>query len=129
MRMFNNQTTIISTKSNEQSNELLKDKMKFIAIMQQIFGVLNIIGGSFFCLGILTAIIGIPLIIAGVKLFKSGGAFSLAAGLNREEDYIKAIDNLHGYWKFILISYIVLILFLLLYILFVAVIIFGAAHR
>ncbi|PXZ04392.1 DUF5362 family protein [Gilliamella apicola] len=71
--MFNNQTTIISTISNEQSNELLKDKMKFIAIMQQIFGVLNIIGGSFFCLGILTAIIGIPLIIAGVKLFKSGG--------------------------------------------------------
>ena len=129
MRMFNNQTTIISAKSNEQSNELLKEKMKFIAIMQQIFGVLNIIGGTFYCLGILTAFIGIPLIIAGVKLFKSGGAFSMASALNREEDYIKAINNLHGYWKFTLISYIVLILFLLLYILFVTVIIFGAAHR
>ncbi|MFQ1017316.1 DUF5362 family protein [Gilliamella sp. BG7] len=50
--------------------------MHFIATMQQIFDVIFIIAGAFTCLGIITAIIGIPQIIAGVKIFKSVSAFS-----------------------------------------------------
>jgi hypothetical protein len=110
--MLTNETNIISVKSSE----LLKSQMKFIAIMQQIFGVLNIIGGVLKCLGIISAIIGVPMLMSGIKAFKSGSAFALTASSNREEDLIQAISNLHGYWKYVLISFICLILFFIIYI-------------
>ncbi|NUF48627.1 DUF5362 family protein [Gilliamella sp. ESL0250] len=110
--MNTNQTNTITF----QTTELLKKHMRFIATMQQIFGVIFIIAGSFTCLGIISAIIGIPQIIAGVKLFKSGSAFSLAASLQKEDDIIAAIENLYGYWKYFLITFIASVIFLILYI-------------
>ncbi|OCG44845.1 hypothetical protein A9G35_07525 [Gilliamella sp. Choc5-1] len=106
-----------------QTNELLIKHMRFIATMQQVFGVIFIIMGAFACLGIITAIIGIPQIIAGVKLFKSGGAFSLAATLKKENDIIDAIENLYSYWKYCLITFIASILFFIVYMIIVITII------
>ncbi|MCO6561007.1 MAG: hypothetical protein J6574_07885, partial [Gilliamella sp.] len=100
--MDTNQTNTISF----QTTELLKKHMRFIATMQQIFGVIFIIAGALTCLGIITAIIGIPQIFAGAKLFKSGSAFSLAASVQKENDIIDAIENLYGYWKYALITFI-----------------------
>jgi hypothetical protein len=71
--------------------------MQFIATMQQIFGVIFVIVGYLTCLDIITAIVGIPQIIARVKLFKSGGAFRLAANLQKEIDVVYAPENLYSY--------------------------------
>ena len=110
--MNTNQTNTISF----QLTELLIKHLRFIATMQQVFGVIFIIAGALTCLGIITAIIGIPQIIAGVKLFKSGSAFSLAASVQKENDIIDAIENLYGYWKYALITFIASIVFIVLYI-------------
>ncbi|OCG03028.1 DUF5362 family protein [Gilliamella sp. wkB112] len=102
-------------------SELLQKRMRFIAIMQQIYGVLFVIGGGISCIGIITAIVGIPMIIAGIKLFQSGSAFSLTANAKRGEDLVNAITQLSSYWKFTLIGFIALIVtYLLVIILFVS---------
>ncbi|OCG08901.1 hypothetical protein A9G13_02240 [Gilliamella sp. wkB178] len=98
-------------------NELLQKKMRFIAIMQQIYGVLLAIGGGLTCIGIITAIIGVPMLIAGIKLFQSGSAFSLTANAKRPEDLVNSINNLGSYWKFTLIGFIaVIVTYLLIFI-------------
>ena len=97
------------------STEMLKKQMKFIAIMQQIYGVIMIIIGALSCLGIISAIVGIPVILAGVKLFKSGSTFGMAANFDNERNLVEAIENLHGYWKFSLIALICSILFFIIY--------------
>lgn len=101
---FNQNNTI-----SIEINELLQKKMRFIAIMQQIYGVLLVIGGGITCIGIITAIVGIPALIAGIKLFQSGSAFSLSANAKRPEDLVNAINNLGSYWKFTLIGFIAII--------------------
>ena len=97
------------------STDVLKKQLKFIAIMQQIYGVIMIVIGAISCIGILSAIVGIPIILAGVKLFKSGNTFGLAANFDNEQNLIEAIENLHGYWKFSLIALICSILFFIIY--------------
>ena len=43
--------------------------------MHQIIGVIVIINGALYCLPIVTAILGVPFIIIGLKMFKSGGEY------------------------------------------------------
>ena len=120
-----NETNIISI----NSTELLRKQMRFIAIMQQIFGVIAVIGGAISCLGIITAIIGVPVILGGIKLFKSGNSFSLAANLQKGDDFVEAITNLHGYWKFQLITFICSIIFFILYIIILIVFVASFAQH
>jgi hypothetical protein len=110
--MDTNQTNTITF----QASELLKKHMRFISVMQQIFGVISIIAGAFLCLGIISAIMGIPQIIAGVKLFKSGSSFSLVANTQQECDIVSAIEHLYSYWKYALIAFIASIVFIIIYI-------------
>ncbi len=58
--------------------EILQKKMRFTAIMQQIFGVLMVICGVITCFGLITAIIGVAAIMAAVKLFQLGSCLNLA---------------------------------------------------
>lgn len=104
--MDTNNTNIISI----QITELLQKRLRFIAVMQQICGVISIISGALTCLGIITAIFGVPLLIAGIKLFQSGSAFSLTANTKRGEDLLNAITNLYSYWKLLLITIIAIVL-------------------
>ncbi|MCX8745636.1 hypothetical protein J3U68_09465 [Snodgrassella sp. B3882] len=46
--------------------------------MQQIFGLLMVICGVITCFGLITAIIGVAAIMAGVKLFQLGSCLNLA---------------------------------------------------
>lgn len=39
-------------------------------------GLFTIIGGAFACLGIITAIIGVPVIISGLRLHEAADSFS-----------------------------------------------------
>ena len=57
-----------------QLDEVFKKKLGFLGTFQQVMGVLAIIYGAFLCIGIFTAIVGVPVILVGIKVFKSGGA-------------------------------------------------------
>ena len=102
--------------------EILQKKMRFIALMQQIYGVFMIIGGVLTCLGIITAIIGVPAIISGVKLFQSGSSLNIACRTQSGDEMVATFENMHEYWKFTLITTIIV---LCLCALFYAFIIFG----
>jgi len=100
---------------------VLIKKISFIGTVHKIFGVLSIIGGALICFGIITAIFGVPYLIAGIKLFKSGSSFSYAA-YSKDGNFIKdAIMNLASFWLFNLIAiaatialYIILIIILMI---------------
>ncbi|RKS86961.1 hypothetical protein DES39_0167 [Orbus hercynius] len=89
----------------------LMKKMSFIGTMQKIFGVFAIIGGALTCLGIITAILGVPYLIAGIKLFKSGSAFSYASYTHDSKFMKEAIVNLASYWLYTLIMIIITVVF------------------
>lgn len=107
---------------------ILIKKMSFIGTMHKIFGVLGVIGGIATCFGIITAVIGIPYILASVKLFKSGSAFSYAAYSSDGKFLKDALMNLAACWFFSLIMLAITIVF---YIVIVAVIIatVGASYN
>lgn len=108
----------------------LMRKMSFIGTMQKVFGVLAVIVGAFTCIGIVTAIIGIPYILSGIKLYKSGNAFAFAAYSKDGKFMREALLNLAGFWKYVLI--IVLLTILLYIILLVLLFIlssYGYLHR
>lgn len=65
----------IKTFNNITVDEVFKKKVNFLGLMQQIYGVLLIIAGGLYCLTIIGAIFGIPIIIIGMKVFKSGEAY------------------------------------------------------
>jgi hypothetical protein len=56
-------------------DETFKKKLSFLGTFQQVIGVLSIIYGAVTCLGLITAVIGVPVIIIGLKVFKAGGAY------------------------------------------------------
>lgn len=91
--------------------ELLQKRLNFISIMQQIFGALLTIGGAINCLGIITAIIGIPALIAGIRLFQSGSALALTVNSKKGKNLIDFFNCLNSYWKFIVIGFIIVIIF------------------
>ena len=78
----------INSLINIQVDEIFKKKVNFLGLMQQIFGVISIIGGVIWCLSIVGVlfgsqfldiiikfIIGILSIMIGIKSFKSGNAY------------------------------------------------------
>ena len=65
----------INSLINIQVDEIFKKKVNFLGLMQQIFGVISIIGGGLSCLSIIGAVLGIPYIFIGIKIFKSGESY------------------------------------------------------
>lgn len=105
--MDDNETNTISI----ELTELLQKRLNFISIIQQIFGVLFAIGGAISCLGIITAIVGIPALIAGIRLFQSGSALALTVNSKKGKDLIDFFNCLNSYWKFTVIGFIIAIIF------------------
>ncbi|MCP1226178.1 DUF5362 domain-containing protein [Sebaldella sp. S0638] len=102
-----------------QLDEIFKKKLRFLGTFQQVIGILGIIYGAFACIGIITAIIGVPVIIIGLKVFKAGGAYK-ASLLNANGEELKnALCETSDAAKLYLI---VLIVFIVLYILFFIII-------
>ena len=60
--------------------------------------VMNIIFGAFSCLGIITAIIGIPMIIAAVKLLGAVESMKEFAKTKEPHKFAKTIENLNSYF-------------------------------
>lgn len=69
----------------------LKKSLSFAGTMQQIVGVLTILSGAMSCLGIITAIVGIPVLMSGIRLFNSGSNFSVVASTGDEKQLTEPI--------------------------------------
>ena len=56
-------------------DEVFKKKMNFLGLVQQILGVIMVIFGGLYSLSIIGAVLGVPFILIGLKIFKSGEAY------------------------------------------------------
>jgi hypothetical protein len=91
----------------EQSEFVVKKMTKDMRFV----GLFTIIYGAFSCLSIIGAIVGIPLIIAGLRLRESADAFVLWL-TNKEEDKLNQGFDLQG--KFFFIQKVIIIVSLIL---------------
>lgn len=107
------------TKIELPFTQALKKDLSFAGTMQQIVGVLTIMSGAMACLGIITAIFGVPVLISGIRLFNSGSNLSIVASTGDEKQLALGIANLASYWKWMLINFIIIaICFILMFALF-----------
>lgn len=88
-------------------DQTLKKQLGFMGILYQIFGVLTIVSGAMMCIGIITAIAGVPYIMAGLKMFKSGSSFSETVRNNEGNSLKNALSELAKAMKLGLIAMIV----------------------
>ena len=71
----------------------------FLAILHKIFGVLAMLQGILISLTLIGALIGVPLILAGKKLFDSGEDLSKFNISNSMNDIRSFFGNYKKYWK------------------------------
>ena len=90
-----------------QLDEVFKKKLGFLGTFQQVMGVLAIIYGAFLCIGIFTAIVGVPVILVGIKVFKSGGAYKDALMNSSGEDLKRGLCELSDASKIYLVLLII----------------------
>lgn len=90
-----------------QLDEVFKKKLGFLGTFQQVMGVLAIIYGAFLCIGIFTAIVGVPVILVGIKVFKSGGAYKDALLNSSGEDLKRGLCELSDASKIYLVLLII----------------------
>ena len=88
-------------------DEVFKKKLGFLGTFQQVMGVLVIIYGAFLCIGIFTAIIGVPAILIGIKIFKSGGAYKDALMNSSGEDLKRGLCEISDASKIYLVLLII----------------------
>lgn len=91
---------------------------KFLAVIHKIFGVLLIIEGVLISLTLIGALLGVPLILAGKKLFDSGGNLSNFNISNGMGDIRSFFGNYKKYWKNVFIIFILQIVSVFLIVLF-----------
>jgi len=96
----------------EQSEFVVRkmtNDMKFVGLFTIIYGALS-------CISIIGAIIGVPLIIAGLRLRESADAFVAYLSAKEENTLIKGFD-LQG--KFFFIHKVIIIITLILFALYI----------
>lgn len=110
-------------------DETLKKQLGFLGIMYQIFGVLCIISGAMLCLTIIGAIAGVPYIMAGLKMFKSGGSFSETARNVSGDSLKNALSELAKAVKMVLIAVVtVIVLYVIMIIIMMMIGVFAASQ-
>ena len=107
----------------------LKKQLGFVGIMFQISGVLCIISGALFCIIIIGAIFGVPYIMIGLKMFKSGGSFSETARNVSGDSLKNALSELSKAVKMWLITFIgIIILYAIMIIIMIMVGVFAGSQ-
>ena len=101
-------------------DEVFKKKMNFLGLVQQILGVIMVIFGGLYCLTIIGAILGVPFILIGLKMFRSGEAykksmFTLEGG-DIKEGLILFSDAMKIYIIMIVVILVIEILFFIIFI-------------
>jgi hypothetical protein len=87
----------------------------------KFLGIFTIIIGSFSCLTIIGAVIGIPYIIAGIRLKESGEMFRGYLEYASQDFMERAIEKESQYFHIQKIIVIITIVFLILYIIFIII--------
>ena len=100
-------------------DEVFKKKMNFLGLVQQILGVIMVIFGGLYCLTIIGAILGVPFILIGLKMFKSGEAYKKTIitleGGDIKEGLTLFSDAMKIYIIMIVVILVIEILFLIVF--------------
>ena len=100
-------------------DEVFKKKMNFLGLVQQILGVIMVIFGGLYCLTIIGAILGVPFILIGLKIFKSGEAYKKSIitleGGDIKEGLTLFSDAMKIYIIMIVVILVIEILFLIVF--------------
>ena len=100
-------------------DEVFKKKMNFLGLVQQILGVIMVIFGGLYCLTIIGAILGVPFILIGLKIFKSGEAYKKSIitleGGDIKEGLTLFSDAMKIYIVMIVVILVIEILFLIIF--------------
>ncbi|MDD4492994.1 MAG: DUF5362 domain-containing protein [Eubacteriales bacterium] len=113
-----NQNTHYQQNDNRQQLQNDIPFLKSLKNWSTFQAILEIISGAFMCLGIITAIIGVPKIIAGVKLLNAGDNLRDAMVGSDERKVTDSLYNMGSYFKLNGISNIISIAFSVLAIVF-----------
>ncbi|MFZ2851767.1 MAG: DUF5362 family protein, partial [Leptotrichiaceae bacterium] len=101
-------------------DEVFKKKMNFLGLVQQILGVIMVIFGGLYCLTIIGAILGVPFILIGLKIFKSGEAYKKSIitleGGDIKEGLTLFSDAMKIYIIMIVVILVIEILFFIIFI-------------
>ena len=109
-------------------DETLIKQLKFIGLIQQIIGILGMIGGGIMCLTIIGAAAGIPYIMGALNVFKSGGSFGDTSRNNSGECLKEAIASLAKGMKLLLIGIVIWIgLYIFFFLIMMMIAIFAAS--
>ena len=107
------------TSSTISVDEVFKKKMNFLGLVQQILGVIMVIFGGLYCLTIIGAILGVPFILIGLKIFKSGEAYKKSIitleGGDIKEGLTLFSDAMKIYIIMIVVILVIEILFLIVF--------------
>ena len=100
-------------------DEVFKKKMNFLGLVQQILGVIMVIFGGLYSLTIIGAILGVPFILIGLKIFKSGEAYKKSIitleGGDIKEGLTLFSDAMKIYIVMIVVILVIEILFLIIF--------------
>lgn len=100
-------------------DEVFKKKMNFLGLVQQILGVIMVIFGGLYCLTIIGAILGVPFILIGLKMFRSGEAYKKSIitleGGDIKEGLTLFSDAMKIYIIMIVVILVIEILFLIVF--------------
>ena len=100
-------------------DEVFKKKMNFLGLVQQILGVILVIFGGLYSLSIIGAVLGVPFILIGLKIFKSGEAYKKSIitleGGDIKEGLTLFSDAMKIYIIMIVVILVIEILFLIVF--------------
>ena len=99
-----------------ENNTLFQTNVSDMSRYMRFIGILYIIGGAFYCLGIITAIIGVPVIIMGVRLREAADAFKNFATSGAFPDISLAVEKQRAAFLIMFVFAIIGLVFMAIYI-------------
>ena len=94
-----------------QADPMFQTNMSNMTRYMGFVGIVIIIWGVFNCLGIITAIIGVPLIIMGIRVREAADAFKRYSLSSAFQDLSQAVERLT---RFFFIQYVLMIISLVI---------------
>ncbi len=116
--MTNGETKNVAT--GAQDDQFFKHNMKQMVSYMRFIGIITIIYGAFSCLGIITAIIGIPIIFMGVRMREAAVNFEKYSSTGDFGDLASAVERQK---RFFFIQFVLTIIGLVLMVIYIIVII------
>jgi len=116
--MTNGETKNVAT--GAQDDQFFKHNMKQMVSYMRFIGIITIIYGALSCLGIITAIIGIPIIFMGVRMREAAVNFEKYSSTGDFGDLASAVERQK---RFFFIQFVLTIIGLVLMVIYIIVII------